>query len=320
MSAGDFVRRHEAEWERFEALLTAGDKGRTPPRADFPVLYRRVCQHLAIARDRHYPPYVTERLNRLALAGHQELYAARTGLARAILEFVRRDFPALVRRHARLFWIATAFTYLPALAMAALVWWHPEMIYSIVDPAQVREFEEMYRPGRKAIGFRRESDVNFMMFGHYIQNNISIGFRCFAGGLLFGMGAIVLLAFNGLLLGGVAAHLTRLGYAETFFQFVIAHGAFELTAIVLAGAAGMMLGMALISPGRLTRLDALARAAKEAVRIVYGAAGMLLIAAFIEAFWSSSTYFAPPGKFAVGALLWLLVAAYFVFMGRGRAV
>jgi uncharacterized membrane protein SpoIIM required for sporulation len=330
MNSTDFTRRHESDWLRLQAMIDAALSTRRRPGrragasapggdAEFPSLYRQLCQQLALARDRRYPPHIIDRLNVLALTGHEALYGSRRGLWRAIRNFALEGFPLLVRRHWRLFWAATALTYLPALAMAYVVWSQPQMVYSLIDPQQVLEFENMYRPGRAHVGFKRDADVNFMMFGHYIQNNISIGFRCFAGGLLFGLGAVAALVFNGLLLGAVAVHLTRLGYAAQFFQFVVGHGAFELTAISLCGMAGLMLGQALIAPGRLTRRDALAQAAHDAVKIVYGAAAMLLIAAFIEAFWSSSRWVPASVKFGTAVLLWTLVAGYFLFMGRRRA-
>ena len=335
MSPNDFTRLHEPQWQRLEAFLEGGKPTRRRWRrraknepavkapavepaspAEFPALYRQVCQHLALARDRHYPPQLIDRLNQLALAGHQVFYASRSGLGSKCLAFVRAGFPSLVRRHAGLFWAATALCYLPGLLMALLVWLQPEMIHSLLEAEQVNDFEDMYRSGREHIGFKRDSDVNFMMFGYYIQNNISVGFRCFAGGLILGLGTVAALVFNGLLFGALTVHLSRAGFAENFFQFVVGHSAFELTAIVLCGMAGLMLGRAVIAPGRLTRREAIASEARVAVQIVYGAAGMLVVAAFIEAFWSSSTYIPPLGKYLVGAGLWLLVAGYFLFMGQ----
>src|SRR5690606_21786138 len=112
-------------------------------------------------------------------------------------------------------------------------------------------------PGSEHIGRDRESDSDFMMFGYYIYNNISVAFRCFAGGLVLMLGSIISLVVNGLLLGGVAGHLTNLGYPQTLFSFVIGHGAFELTAIGIAGGAGLKLGYSLMVPGQLTRLASL---------------------------------------------------------------
>jgi uncharacterized membrane protein SpoIIM required for sporulation len=157
------------------------------------------------------------------------------------------------------------------------------------------------------------------MVGFYIRNNIGIGFRTFASGLLLGVGAAFFLIFNGLFLGGAAGHIDIVGYGSTFYTFVIGHGAFELTALVLSGVAGMKLGVAVLAPGRRSRVRALVEEGKRAAAIVYGFAGMLVIAAFLEAFWSSSSLVPPMVKLVVGGLLWLFVLAYFVFAGRGRA-
>jgi uncharacterized membrane protein SpoIIM required for sporulation len=155
------------------------------------------------------------------------------------------------------------------------------------------------------------------MFGFYIKHNIGIAFQTFAGGLVFGLGAIFYLVFNGLLLGGVTGHVAQIGYGDTFFPFVIGHGAFELTAIVYSGAAGLRIGFALIAPGQYRRMDALKLATKDAVIIVYGAVVMLLIAAFLEAFWCSSSSLTPFIKYCVGAVFWLFVIGYSCLMGRG---
>lgn len=343
MTPNEFIRRHEQEWGQLKALIAARPGSRKSKQthrkrpempdgqnmetalnhADFPSLYRRACLHLALARERRYPPALIERLDRLALSGHQAFYGyeSRSRLLRGIAQFFVCDFPALVRENSRLFWLASALLYLPGLLMGLLVYLQPEMIYSLLDFENVRYMEEMYSASgatKTKAGLGRPSNENILMFGFYIRNNISIGFQCFASGLLFGIGTLFYLIFNGLMFGAVSAHLILQGSAERFFQFVIAHGAFELTAIVLCGMAGLMLGRALISPGRLLRSEALFHAARPAAKIIYGATAMLLIAAFIEAFWSSGAYVPVRGKFIVGGLFWAFVAAYFLFMGARR--
>ena len=154
------------------------------------------------------------------------------------------------------------------------------------------------------------------MFGFYIYNNIGIGFRTFASGILFGVGAVFFLVFNGLSIGTVGGYLTQAGFSDTFYPFVAGHSSFELLAIVFCGAAGLKLGFALLSPGNWRRIDALKRASHDAVQIVYAAAVMLLIAAFIEAFWSSSTALPVPVKYVAGVSGWVLLLAYFFLAGR----
>jgi uncharacterized membrane protein SpoIIM required for sporulation len=156
------------------------------------------------------------------------------------------------------------------------------------------------------------------MFGYYIWNNIGIGFRTFAGGMAIGIGSVLALLFNGIVIGAVAGHLTEVGYTGTFWPFVAGHSALELTAICISGAAGLVLGHALLAPGRRTRAEALKLAALEAVTLVMGAALMLLGAALVEAFWSSNGAVGAPVKYAVSAVLWLAVILYLTLAGRGH--
>ncbi len=325
MKQQEFERRHESEWSAFEQLLggweRAGRTRRTAAAAgveEFPARYRRLCQQLALARDRDYATNLCDRLNSLVLRGHQHLYQTRAGIWSRVADTAAIRFPARVRIEARLFWLAAVVLYLPMTAMAVVVLESPDMVYAVFEPEEVVRLEQMYRPDADHWGRERGSDSDFMMFGHYIHNNIGIGFRTFASGLLFGLGSLFFLTFNGVHLGAVAGHLMNAGSAQPFFSFVIAHGAFELTAIVLAGMAGLKLGLALIAPGRLTRRRALREAARESVVIVYGMVAMLVLAAFVEAFWSSTTTVPAALKYAVGAGCWVLVGAYFLLLGRSR--
>ena len=158
------------------------------------------------------------------------------------------------------------------------------------------------------------------MFGYYINNNISIAFNTFASGLVFGIGSLFIIFFNGITIGAVAGHLTRIGYGEPFWSFVCGHGAFELTAITLAGAAGMRLGLALLSPGQRTRIGALRDAAQRALPVISGAGAMLVVAAGVEAFWSPIRLFAPETKYAVAAFLWIFVFAFLAIAGRDERI
>jgi len=110
-----------------------------------------------------------------------------------------------------------------------------------------------------------------------------------------------------------------MGLGENFWSFVITHGAPEMAALVLAGAAGLKLGFALLSPGSKSRLQAMKDAARNGIAIVYGAALLDVLAAFLEAFWSSSALVSAAVKFAVGGSLWALMLAYFLLAGRRHA-
>ena len=168
----------------------------------------------------------------------------------------------------------------------------------------------MYDPAASKLGREREADTDIFMFGFYIQNNISVAFRSFAGGLLAGVGTLFVLFFNGLYIGSIAGHLTRLDFIDTFYPFVVGHGSFELTAIVFSGAAGLKLGYSILNPGQYSRLNSLRLAGRDAIPMLYGIVLMLIIAAFIEAFWSSSATLPINVKYIVGAICWSFVLLY----------
>jgi uncharacterized membrane protein SpoIIM required for sporulation len=177
----------------------------------------------------------------------------------------------------------------------------------------------MYSPAAASIGRVREAGTDWMMFGFYVRNNIGVAFQCFAGGLFGGLGSVFFLVYNAAHGGAVAGYLTERGLSSTFYSFAATHSAFELTAVVLSGAAGLKVGHALLAPGRRTRRDALAVATRESAVMLYGITAMLLVAAGIEAFWSSARWLAPWIKYSVAGVCWAAVFAYFVGQGRRAA-
>ena len=317
MKQAPFEAAHAQEWQQFEDFLDNRKQAGFPP-AEMPERYRRLCQSLALAADRQYSPALVDRLNQLALRGHHALYANRRRQGQRVAEFILAGFPALVRREWRLAAAAAVLFFGPLVTLMAVLQVFPGFVHYLLAPEQLAAFHEMYDPQSKRLGMR-EADTNLAMFGFYIWNNVQIGFQTFAGGLAYGVGSAWFLLSNGVVIGAVAGYLTQLGYSATFWSFVAGHSSFELLAIVLSGGAGLRLAAALIAPGNLSRKAALVAAAKPAVRIMYGAALMFLIAAFIEAFWSPLTEVPFDAKIAAGAAGWLLLGAYFGFAGRARA-
>lgn len=326
MTPLQFEQRYQPEWDELHTLLAEMQR---PPgwwarpteqeamRSErIAALYRRACEQLALARARAYPAYLTERLEQLTADAHQLIYQqAEIGLSR-LQRLVARDFPEAVRAHAGYVWVALAVFAIPTLVLGYLVYFRPELILTVVDGTTAAEYERMYSSAAESIGRTRDAQTDWSMFGFYIRHNIGIAFQCFAGGLFAGLGSLFYLAYNGAIGGAIAGYLTERNLGATFYSFVVTHAAFELTAIVLAGAAGLRLGHALLMPGRRTRNQALVLAAKESTVIIYGVVVFLLVAATLEAFWDSATWMPNAMKYAVGALCWTGVIAYLTLQGR----
>jgi uncharacterized membrane protein SpoIIM required for sporulation len=152
------------------------------------------------------------------------------------------------------------------------------------------------------------------MVGLYILNNAGIGLRCFAMGLIFGVGGLYATVVNAAMIGATFGYMAKSPNADNFFHFVTAHAPFELTAVVLCAAAGMRLGFAIIKTRGFARADSLIITGRESVSIVCSAVIMFLMAAGIEAFISPSD--APYELKAVIAVLTsAMLMFYFVFLG-----
>ncbi len=323
MNQNQFEQSHQESWHQFGRILSELESKQTAKRisgislAEFPSRYRKICNHYSLAQARHYRPALVDTLHDLVLRGHLQLYRKKTNFFWSIIHFIAIDFPETLRKNAPFFLLSCLLFFLPGLLAGIATHEDPALIYSIMDEKQVLTMESMYDPDNEKIGrsAKRSDEDDLTMFGYYILNNISIGFRIFSGGIVFGVGSVFFLLYNGIVLGGVAGHLSHPPYSTTFWQFVCGHGAFELTAIAICGMAGLLLGYSLVNPGNYRRRDALRMAAPIALKLVMGGALMLLIAAFIEAFWSSSGFSASI-KFSVAAVLWTMVICYFLFAGR----
>ncbi|KGQ19106.1 Integral membrane protein [Lysobacter dokdonensis DS-58] len=327
MRQEQFVARHGAEWVVFEAWLDAradsprrarGDRTwKGLPDEDAPHAYRRLCQQLGLARRRNYSPTVVDRLQQLMQRGHTALYRAPPPQWSRIPRFFLAEFPRLVRAEWGCMLVALLSFAVPLVGMFVLVRLHPELAASVVGQHQLAEVETMYSSAEATGKIGRESGTDIGMFGFYILNNVSIGLRTFAIGLFAGVGSLFMEVFNGVFFGAIAGHLQNVGLGPYLWRFVVGHGSFELTAIVIAGGAGLRLGLDVIAPGRRRRIDALVEGGKRGARIAMGVALMLVIAAFLEAFWSSMATLPATLMYSVAGVLWAMVFAWLAFGGRG---
>lgn len=317
MSPLQFEQRHKADWDRLAEQLDALEAGR--PGVDAALVlkrYRQACEHLALVQARAWPLHLAERLGALTQRAHRQIYREPPASLARLARLVRVLFPRRLRAHPRVLLLATLAFLVPLLALGVATWLDPAFALTVMDAQQLSHFDQMYGDDSPAIGRQRTAENDWVMFGFYIRNNISVAFQCFATGLMFGVGTLFFLVANGVLIGVVAGYLTARGLGHNFWPFVATHGAFELTAIVIAGMAGLMLGRALLAPGRDSRGAALRSAARQAAVLVGGAICMLVVAAALEAFWSSARWVADGVKYGVAAICWTGVFVYLWRAGR----
>lgn len=320
MTPAQFEKNIEPRWQKLEQLLTDVEFGK--PRenvVELPATFRQVCHDLSVAQHRMSPQRLTQRLNALALRAYRVLERRSSGGWEALLRLLLVEFPQAVRAEWKLFWWCTALFYLPAVLIAAITPAHPEWAMALLGPQGMAGIESMYGESSTPADYVRDNfGSGFAAFCFYIWNNVGIDFKTFAGGILGGVGALFVLLFNGIYLGSVFGYVHYSGNPLTLYTWVVAHGAPELTGIVISAMAGLRVGLCVLRPGRLERRAALVLAGRKALPLLIGAAALTSIAAVIEGFWSPLDL-SPVMKFTAGGLCWLLVAVFLLFSGRRQA-
>lgn len=319
--AAALVRSRRAAWDEYRALLAqAQRRGLVAlPETEvsrFAALYRGLAADLARARSYRASGDLLYALERWVAAGHNLLYRPAQRSWRLLGRWLAAGFPALVRRRWRPILFASAVFYLPALVAYAAIRLDPPRARELLPAAVIARAEEAPQRTAQGKGYVEVPEL-FMpaMATGIIANNVQVTFGAFAGGVLAGVGTVLVLVFNGVFLGAVAALFANHGSALQLWTFVLPHGITELTAICIAGGAGVWLGSAIVLPGRRTRGEVLVERGREAVALLGGTVFLLVIAGIIEGFVSPSTL---PGavKFAVAAAVALLLFAYLLLAGR----
>jgi len=290
------VARKQPRWGAFQAMtervarhgLDALSAGELP---DFAARYREVAADLARARTYRADPTTLAWLERLVATGHNALYRDDRRTWRRVWAFISRDCPAAVVGASRYVFLAAALFLIPALAGYAVLRSRPDLAPELLPDVVLERAE--------AGGLRQSAGQGYvvssaqerpLVASMIISNNVRVAFLCFAGGIAFGVGSLVLLAFNGLFLGAISGHFANAGLLGYLCTFVVGHGVLELFAIWVAGAAGFLLGRSLIAPGELTRRDALVLSGRRAIRMIGVVVVMLVIAGVIEGFVSASQW------------------------------
>jgi uncharacterized membrane protein SpoIIM required for sporulation len=321
-AAPRFVARKRGRWDEFQRLADRAaarglDSFAAHELPDFAARYREVAADLARARTYGCDEDIRARLERLAAAGHNALYREERSTWGRIWAVLARECPAAIVGARGYVLVAFLCFAGPAAAGYALMRQQPALAAELLPEVMLRRAEA--GTARQAEG-KRYVDVAAedrpLMASGIISNNVRVAIACFAGGIFLGVGSLIMVGFNGLAIGASAGHFANVGLLGYLLEFILGHGLLELFAIWVAGAAGFLLGRSVVDPGDLLRADALVLSGRRAVRMVGGAAVLLVVAGLIEGFVSAGT-----GGVAVRAGASALSLAFLaIYLLNGRRV
>ncbi len=310
MKVVQLLEKRQADWHALEeahATMARHGKPSFVGLLRFAALYRAACADLALADAYQLPANTIQYLHQLVGRAHNQLYRSR-GFTIGL--WLHDLFVTVPRRMLRDGCLRLAFGVFWGMFIVAglTAYFSPAFGDELLGRDTIAQFEQMYSEAPKD---RKFSEGSFMS-GFYLAHNAGVGLQCFAGGLLLGVGGLIITVFNAVYLGAVFGHMATTEQSANFFEFVTAHGPFELTGVVLASAAGMRLGFSIVDTQGRSRGESLRQAGKQMVPAALTAVILFGLAGLIEAFISPSAlpYAAKAGVAIVSTLL--LVVYFFV--------
>ncbi len=314
MTVIDFVEKKQKTWQELEGLLNRSRHANAHELNRLGYLYRRITSDLAVARRDFSQDRCVAYLNALASSAHSAVYQTSPLKRGSFWKFLRFGFPGLFRDN--VYFILAAFLFF-TISFAGAYWTalkSPDFTEQLIPQEIVRHIKELGQgQWNETSAGRRNLFASFVM-----TNNIRVAFLAFAGGILFMVGTVYILVFNGIYMGVIGGLCHVHGASLALWSFASPHGYIELTTIFIAGGTGMLLGYSLIAPSRFTRKQALINAAKTAIKLLGGSVVLLVIAGTIEGFISPSEL-SNGIKIGFGAITGILLFTYLFGMRSPEA-
>jgi uncharacterized membrane protein SpoIIM required for sporulation len=316
MDLDHFLVTHGPTWERLAELTARANQGvrRLDPAElnELVALYQRTSTHLSLARTYARDPGLVARLTGLVASAAAVVYGTRPRTLRAFGRFFTATFPAAVWHLRRFVAVSALLLIVPAVAVGLWLSTSPSAV-DAAAPAAVREafleedFEAYYSSAPA-------SEFAAQVF----TNNVRVAVLAFAGGILACLPTAFVLAFNGANVGVAGGLFAAAGESPRFFGLILPHGLLELTAVAIAGAAGLALGWSWLVPGDRSRRDALAEEGRRAVVVILGLVAAFLAAGLVEGFVTGRPW--PTAlRVGIGTVVWVAFGLYLCSLGRRAA-
>jgi uncharacterized membrane protein SpoIIM required for sporulation len=281
MNVKQFIKQHRDQWKELEQLVTELHKKRNITGKNletFNTLYQKAAQHLSYSQTYFPNEEVTAYLNGLVSKSHNLLYKDQISSWKQTKDFFGHKFIALLAGQWKFVVLAMVLFIIGGLGSFFAVLQDPLNIYTVLPVEMAQSFDP------ESLGAHDgEVDAPFMS-ATIMTNNIQVAILAFAGGITFGLLTVYVLIYNGIIVGAIAALFWHHGKTYEFWAYIVPHGMIELTAIFIAGGAGLLMGYKLFVPGEYSRGYQLKKNAKRSVQLLLGTIPLFIIAGIIEGF------------------------------------
>ncbi|MGO4911070.1 stage II sporulation protein M [Leeuwenhoekiella sp. W20_SRS_FM14] len=308
MREAAFVKQNKDKWLRFENVMVGNQNDLSPD--ELSALYLEVTDHLSFAKTFYPQSKTTQYLNQLASQSHQKIYKTKRESSKRFITFFTDEFPLLMHRYQKHLLLSFATFILFAIIGAYSAATDDAYVRSILGDGYVNMTLENIA-NNDPMRVYKEMNETEMFLGITI-NNIKVALMAFIFGILFCVGSLFMMMKNGVMLGSFQYFFYEKGVLWESVRTIWIHGTIEISVIIIAGAAGLVLGSGILFPGTYTRLESFKRSMKDGLKIVVSTIPFFIVAGFLEGFVTRHTEMPDWLAIAIISISLLLILFYYV--------
>lgn len=303
MREGKFIDKNIKRWQSY-----AADTHNPDEQAD---RFIQIIDDLSYAKTFYPNSKTTQYINAMAAKQFQQIYQHQKQHFGRLLTFWQYELPLIFGKYHRIYLFTLGF-FIMCVCMGIFSSMHDQsFIRSVLGDTYVDMTEDNIDKGDPFGVYKNSNELG--MFIHIAANNIRVALLTFIVGLFAGVGTLYLLFSNGLMLGTFQYMFFAKGLGWQSVLVIWIHGTIEISAIVIAGTAGLMLGNAFLFPGTYSRLNSLKRTAKDAVKVIIGLIPFFILAAFFEGFVTRHTEMPLWLSCSILIVSFIIIIGYFVW-------
>lgn len=307
MREAAFVKRNQERWQQFEKVLAS--RNESPDK--IAEVFIQITDDLSFAQTQYPNSRVTTYLNNLGSKIHLEIYKNKREDKSRFITFWKYELPQLLFEHRKQLFYALLIFVIAGLLGAVSSHYDETFIRLIMGDDYVNMTMENIENGNPLAVYGKMGEAD--MFFAITFNNVRVSFFAFAAGLIFSIGSGYLLFSNGVMVGAFLAMFFQKGLLLDSVLVIMLHGTIELSSIVVAGAAGFVMGNSFLFPGTYSRLESFKQGALRGMKIVIGIIPLFILAGFIESFITRYTFMPVIFKAVIIGLSAFLIIYYFVY-------
>ncbi|HEY3403040.1 MAG TPA: stage II sporulation protein M [Ohtaekwangia sp.] len=307
MKEAAFIKQNTARWEEFEKAVK--DQGNTTPDR-LAELFIQVTDDLSFSRTQYPESRTTKYLNALASKIHLEIYKNKREEKNRFITFWKEEVPAVMYSARKQLLYAFIIFMVAGVMGAVSAKYDDTFVRLIMGDGYVNMTLENIKKGNPTGVYSSQNEV--VMFFMITWNNIMVSFRVFVLGVFASLGTGAMLFYNGLMVGTFVMFFANENLLSHAFPVIMLHGTIELSSIVIAGAAGFVMGNSLIFPGTYARLTSFKKGAMNGLKMVIGLVPFFILAGFIESFITRFAFMHWSFKTIIIGLSAILMIYYFI--------